>query len=90
MTAADGMRTCRKCGEEKPLDQFVADKHCVAGHTYRCKACHSEICKARYCERQREARPMRYRHLTLPRDRGVFDWGKYGEMVREAFPEATL
>ena len=86
----DGMRVCRKCGEEKPLDQFVADKHCVAGRTYRCKACHSGICKGRYRESRREASPRRFRHLVLPKDRGVFDWAKYGEMVREAFPQATV
>ncbi len=83
------MRVCRKCGEEKPLDQFVAEKYCVGGRTHRCKACHSKINYARYRESRQEARPKRYRHLILPKDRGIFDWAKYGAMVREAFPEAV-
>lgn len=35
------MKTCSKCGEEKPLNDFYKDKSRIDGHTYICKTCHS-------------------------------------------------
>lgn len=32
-------RTCRRCGETKPLEQFSKDKSCHFGRTYTCRAC---------------------------------------------------
>lgn len=52
-------RVCKKCGEEKPIDDFVTDKKCKFGKTHECKKCaekrrisragsKSEYDKARY------------------------------------------
>lgn len=42
------MRVCRKCGKEKPLDQFVPDKKAKLGRMHRCKTCHNAINLERY------------------------------------------
>lgn len=33
------MKKCRKCGEIKPLDEFVKNKNCKDGHENTCKEC---------------------------------------------------
>lgn len=33
------MRTCRKCGIEKPLESFPKNKAVASGHVYNCKVC---------------------------------------------------
>lgn len=32
-------RTCKKCGEEKNIDDFLSDKNCRYGKTHTCKEC---------------------------------------------------
>lgn len=84
------LRTCRKCGAEKPLDQFVPDKNCHHGRTYRCKACHNakqraywhrpEI-KERDLERRREwhRRYYRLRLYGVSPEEYETMWAKQGE-----------
>lgn len=44
----DITRVCRKCGQEKPLEEFVKDKTCELGYSYTCKHCRREhACKYR-------------------------------------------
>lgn len=38
----DITRVCRKCGQEKPLEEFAKDKGCVLGRTHTCKQCEAE------------------------------------------------
>jgi hypothetical protein len=40
-----GTRLCTGCGEEKPIDQFVASKNRPCGHDYKCRACESSYRK---------------------------------------------
>ena len=35
-------RMCRKCGQEKPLEEFAKNKECVLGHSHICKQCKAE------------------------------------------------
>lgn len=35
----DITRVCRKCGQEKPLSEFVKDKTRALGYSYTCKHC---------------------------------------------------
>lgn len=35
-------RICRKCGQEKPLEEFSKNKECVLGHSHICKQCKAE------------------------------------------------
>ena len=44
----DITRVCRKCGQEKPLEEFVKDKECVLGHRHICKQCNEEQSRKRY------------------------------------------
>jgi hypothetical protein len=50
------MRKCYICKEEKEFTEFYKDKTQVAGHSYECKKCKSEISKKR-----REENPEKYR-----------------------------
>lgn len=44
----DITRVCRKCGQEKPLEEFVKDKTRELGYSYTCKHCRREhACKYR-------------------------------------------
>lgn len=44
----DITRVCRKCGQEKPLEEFVKDKTRELGYSYTCKHCKREhACKYR-------------------------------------------
>ena len=38
----DITRVCRKCGQEKPLEEFVKDKTRALGHRHTCKQCNAE------------------------------------------------
>ena len=35
-------RVCRKCGQEKPLEEFAKNKECVLGHSHICQQCKAE------------------------------------------------
>ena len=35
-------RMCRKCGQEKPLSEFVKNKTCALGYSHTCKQCNAE------------------------------------------------
>lgn len=45
-----GVKPCRKCGETKPLEDFVKDKRCKDGRTARCKACSNADQRRRHVE----------------------------------------
>lgn len=60
----DITRVCRKCGQEKPLSEFVKDKTCALGYSHTCKQCNAERNrkwraanpgKVRECKRKRYA-----------------------------------
>ena len=38
----DITRVRRKCGQEKPLEEFAKNKGCVLGRTHTCKQCEAE------------------------------------------------
>lgn len=38
----DITRVCRKCGQEKPLSEFVKNKTCALGYSHTCKQCNAE------------------------------------------------
>lgn len=60
----DITRVCRKCGQEKPLSEFVKDKTCALGYSHTCKQCNAgrnrkwraaNPGKVRECKRKRYA-----------------------------------
>lgn len=54
----DITRVCRKCGQEKPLEEFAKNKGCVLGRTHTCKQCEAE----RY-RKWRAANPEKIREI---------------------------
>ena len=52
----DITRVCRKCGQEKPLEEFTKNKECVLGHSHICKQCKAEQSRKRHA-----ANPEKYR-----------------------------
>lgn len=52
----DITRVCRKCGQEKPLEEFAKNKECVLGHSHICKQC-----KAEQSRKWHAANPEKYR-----------------------------
>lgn len=43
-----GLRTCTKCGREKPLDEFAKNAKCLLGRLHQCNACRSHAARDRY------------------------------------------
>ena len=41
------LHTCKDCGEEKPVDEFVKNASLKAGRTNQCKECHNAYLKNR-------------------------------------------
>ena len=59
----DITRVCRKCGQEKPLSEFVKDKTCALGYRHICKQCNAERnrkWRATNPEKVREYKRKRY------------------------------
>ena len=65
------MKTCTKCGIEKPLEDFYADKRAKGGRKSRCQACYKEHRRNRYAtdsavrERKRDLEEARRRGEKL-------------------------
>ena len=55
----DITRVCRKCGQEKPLEEFAKNKECVLGHSHICKQC-----KAEQSRKWHAANPEKYRERS--------------------------
>ena len=49
-------RVCRKCGQEKPLIEFVKDKKCALGRKYVCQQCDRERKRKEYAANPEKAR----------------------------------
>lgn len=50
-------RVCKKCGKEKPIEEFVRNKGVIGGFEYRCRQCaykNSREWAARHKDRQKE------------------------------------
>ena len=79
----DIVRVCRKCGQEKPLSEFVKNKECVLGRTHTCKQCEAE--KNR---KWREANPEKYREqFRTRRAANPEKYREYSRKYRAANPE---
>jgi len=58
------MRVCRKCGEEKPLSEFVKSKVCRHGRSWTCRECENARGR-RWKEKNSERLSARRRELYL-------------------------
>lgn len=52
----DITRVCRKCGQEKPLEEFAKNKECVLGHSHICKQCKAEQSRKWHAANSEKAR----------------------------------
>ena len=69
----DITRVCRKCGQEKPLSEFVKNKTSALGRKHICKQCNTELVlkwRAANLERVRENDRKRRATSKMPRGRG--------------------
>jgi hypothetical protein len=46
-------RVCKKCGEEKPIEEFVKNKCSPRGYTFECKQCKNKRNRS-YCGNNRQ------------------------------------
>jgi 5-methylcytosine-specific restriction endonuclease McrA len=83
------VKRCRKCGETKPLEEFVKDKRCRDGRTARCKECFNADQRQRYVDNNwRETVYKRYEDTN--RDRIRAGNRERTRRWRERNPEAAL
>jgi hypothetical protein len=50
------MKTCTRCGIEKPIEEFYKSKNYKDGYSYECKSCNSERSKKWYLENLEKVR----------------------------------
>lgn len=83
----DITRVCRKCGQEKPLEEFAKNKGCVLGRTHTCKQCEAEKCRKWREANLEKARESVRKWRESNRERGLVYARKYyaanPEKVRE-------
>lgn len=81
----DITRVCRKCGQEKPLEEFAKNKECVLGHSHICKQC-----KAEQSRKWHAANPEKYREqLRKYRAANPEKYRERSRKYRAANPEKT-
>lgn len=80
-------RVCRKCGQEKPLEEFAKNKECVLGRTHTCKQCKAEKSRKWREANLEKARESVRKWRASNRERGLVYARKYyasnPEKVRE-------
>lgn len=100
MTTVTGLRTCSKCGTEKPLDDFYVNR-CAqngsskkpwAGPRPECIACHKTINAERYQRKREQYDATKRRWSEKNPDRHDFSKAQTGARTRGAtefmsFPE---
>lgn len=74
------MKTCFKCGESRPIDEFYKHGMMADGHLNKCKEC-----TKRDVRETRRSNPEHYR--TYDRNRGSRQAPGYGRLYRERYPE---
>lgn len=74
------MRVCKKCGEEKPIEEFHKSPSCRYGRTYSCLACISKYCKSRYQKIRPTPKPK-----AKPIEKACSKCGKVFPLTEEFF-----
>lgn len=89
------MKTCRKCGEEKPLDDFYAHASMPDGHLNQCKTCvkarvtaHRSVNVERIREYDRERGRNQERKAAVKARSGRYDRAGAIRKFREEHPDA--
>lgn len=66
---AAGEKTCKKCGEIKPLTKFPSDLACIGGRSGSCYACIYQTKKPHLVREKERARAKRWRQRHPDQDR---------------------
>ena len=77
-------KTCKVCGEEKPLDEYHKHKSMKDGHDSRCKKCMSERNKEYYSENKEKLLEQRKEYYSENKDKISERAKKYYQNNREA------
>lgn len=83
----DITRVCRKCGQEKPLEEFAKDKECVLGHRHICKQCKAERNRKWYAANPEKRREMAYKWAAANPEKRRESRRKYRAANPEKFRE---
>ena len=62
-------KTCSKCGEEKPLDEYHKNKGRKDGYQYECKKCATERSKEYYSENKEKLLEQRKEYYSENKDK---------------------
>ena len=81
------MKTCTKCDEEKPLDEFYRDRRSPQGRNSRCKPCVSELGRKRYHRDLEKSRT--YRRIYAKTHRRTIR-GRAASLINQAKCRARL
>ena len=69
------LKTCPKCGDQVPLEEFARDASKASGYASRCKACDREKARRYYEEnRERQLASMAERREALREAREATGW----------------
>ena len=71
------MKTCKICGEEKPLNEYHKKKDTKDGHDSRCKKCKSEKAKDYYSENKDKILECQKEYHSENRDKSLERSKKY-------------
>jgi hypothetical protein len=63
--AKSGVKTCKKCGKEKPLNEFTANKNCKDNRENACKECRAEYARAMWRKTHPGSTPRTVKPLPL-------------------------
>lgn len=77
------MKTCTKCGEEKPLDDYARDGRASDGRTSSCKACHSVAARKKYAANQENGRARARAYRAEHREQAAKYRATNAERIRE-------
>jgi 5-methylcytosine-specific restriction endonuclease McrA len=80
------MKTCGKCGNRKPLEDFYVDRRAKDGHVYACKPCIKATNAASAARVPREVKRERWRRANKT-EVSKAKWKRYYERNREKYQQ---
>lgn len=83
-------KTCAKCGETKPLDDYHRDRSMKDGRMYRCKKCNIAHASAYRSANLEKVKKRKRAHYVANRDKVLAQQRAYQEANREKIKEQKL
>ena len=82
-------RVCKKCGEEKPLDEFCKNKAYKFGYIHTCKYCKSNYDRKYRQENREKVRGVQRKHYQKNREKARGVQRKYRQENQEKLIEGS-